>query len=162
MDSFESLLNAANLMKMNLEEAILKLLYQNYGKPFLLESRIKSVDKIKLKQKLQIKKGYVGSINCLVPDIIGFRISVDCEQDIEDVKKIFSQNWNDFGERICMVFDYIKNPKSSGFKAITLQYRVVSDFSREIPYEIQIMTKQMRDWTNKTHLEYDKKKYKGL
>ena len=118
MDSFESLLNAANLMKMNLEEAILKLLYQNYRKPFLLESRIKSVDKIKLKYKLQIKKGLSGNANGLVPDIIEFRISVDSEDEV--------------------------------------------DFSDEIPFEIQIMTEQMRDWTNKTHLEYDEEKYKGL
>ena len=118
MYSFDDLLYTANIMKNTLEESILNLLHQEYDKHFILESRIKSVDKIKLKYKLQIKKGLSGNANGLVPDIIGFRISVDSEDEV--------------------------------------------DFSDEIPFEIQIMTEQMRDWTNKTHLEYDEEKYKGL
>ena len=161
MHSFDDLLYTANIMKNTLEESILNLLHREYDKHFILESRIKSVDKIKLKYKLQIKKGLSGNANGLVPDIIGFRISVDSEDEVDKIKKIFCQNWIGHITHSFLLFDYIRSPKPSGFRAITIQYRVPF-FSDEIPFEIQIMTEQMRDWTNKTHLEYDEEKYKGL
>ena len=67
------------------------MLHQEYDKHFILESRIKSVDKIKLKYKLQIKKGLSGNANGLVPDIIGFRISVDSEDEVDKIKKFFAK-----------------------------------------------------------------------
>lgn len=141
-------LNIVLSEKERIKEILLDFLYRQFGKHFTLEERIKSIDKIKMKQQL------IGNDDIhAIGDIIGFRISVDSDGDVLKLISIFNK-WID-KER--MIFDYFNRPKETGFKAYLIQFR-----NNFIPYEIQIMTKKMRDWTNKTHAEHDKRKYNNL
>lgn len=106
------------------------------GIPYQLEFRVKSLEKIRQKQLLFKERSKPCSLFD-VPDILGFRISVDSEID---VYRIFSL-LNDYFEP-SRVIDFFNNPKSTGYKAFNCFYD-----NWAFNTEIQMMTKEMRDWT---------------
>lgn len=114
------------------QRVILKeLLDLKYGQDYILECRIKSMEKIKLKQELYRER--YGDFSLFdVPDIIGFRISVDTE---EDVGKVMSLILNSY--RPTRIIDFFNNPKSTGYKAYNVFFENLI-----INTEIQVMTKK--------------------
>lgn len=133
---------------LNKIEKIIKEHLSNYDKTYLLESRVKSPYKIRLKQGWlkNLGKPYEFSD---INDIIGFRICVENEQEVENITKYFSDNFNEI-DRV----DYFNNPKQNGFKAYLLYFS-----EDKIEFEIQFMTLEMLDFTNLTHDEHDELKY---
>lgn len=133
----------------DLETKIIYLLERYYGKPYTLDKRVKSTDKLKLKQGLlSNKRGYLVPIEEL-PDIVGFRISVENDKDVEIVSEIIKYFM--LPDR---VVDFFNKPKDTGFKAYLYYFK-----NFEVNTEIQIMTKKMKEWTNETHDEHNKRKY---
>ena len=131
-----------------LRTEIQKYLNKFYDKTYILDSRVKSPDKLKMKQTLiSSKKGYPIKLNDL-PDIIGLRISVETEQDVEKMSELIK------GLSPSKVMDYFNTPRENGFKAFLYYFENIG-----INVEIQIMTVQMMEWTNATHKEHDTKKY---
>lgn len=132
-----------------LEPQIIDFLYRYYGKPYVLDRRIKSTSKLKLKQKLfSDQKGYPVALEDL-PDIIGFRISVESEAEVEEISELIKQIM-----RPNKVIDYFNNPKDTWFKAYLYYFE-----NLEVNTEIQIMTEKMKEWTNLTHDEHNIRKY---
>lgn len=131
-----------------LTKEIKNFLNTYYDKPYILDSRVKSLDKLRLKQSLMSQKlGYAVELTDL-PDIIGLRISVENEQDVEEMSELIKILLPD------KVMDYFNKPKENGFKAYLYYFEKV-----ELNVEIQIMTMRMREWTNVTHEEHDIQKY---
>jgi len=115
------------------------LIEKYYHDEYDFEYRIKTRASIERKQNLNSRiKLYQ------IPDILGFRISVPNDEYVLIISKIMARM-----EPITFT-DFFNTPRNSGFKAFI--YRFGS-------FEIQIMTYQMRDWTNNTHDEYEKQRY---
>ena len=125
------------------------IIASKYGKQFLLEYRIKSLESLKRKQELwQRKYGTIPNIDSL-PDIVGYRISVDDENDCEVLSDIISQSLSP--KRL---IDYYHQPRETGFKAFLYYLQNTS-----VNSEVQIMSSKMKDWTNETHDEHVRTKY---
>lgn len=123
------------------------------GKSYILESRIKSLDKVKLKQEYLKSKGRPCELYD-IDDIIGFRISADTKEDLFLIEAFLEST---FFYKYPMVkfVDFYAHPKETGYKA----FNVFFMSHNGIRFEIQMMTKEMRIWTNKTHAEHDNRKY---
>lgn len=125
------------------------IIKDKYKKPFLLEFRIKSFESINRKQELwQREYNFRPSFEKL-PDIIGYRLSVENEEDCTVMSDVISEYLNPN-----RLIDYFNHPKETGFKAY-LYYIEEDKFNSEI----QIMTLSMRGWTNSTHQEHVIRKY---
>lgn len=146
----EELIIKAELLKDVIEKEIIRILELSYKKPYNLDSRIKSLDKIEKKIEFRKNNNVPYSI-CDIGDVVGFRISVESEEDVVFLQELFLNIWVE--EPSCL-FDFFNEPKSNGFKAFILQFK-----QGEIPYEIQFMTNEMREWVNLTHEEHDNLKY---
>lgn len=139
-----------NLFFLEIEEikdTLINILNQS-GISYQLEFRVKSLEKIRQKQLLFKERSKPCSLFD-VPDILGFRISVDSESDVYRIFALL----NDYFEP-SRVIDFFNNPKSTGYKAFNCFYD-----NWAFNTEIQMMTKEMRDWTNATHDEHNKRKY---
>ncbi len=134
------------------KEELLQFLTIHYGKSFALDSRIKSAEKLKLKQKFLEAKHQRPIEIYQIPDIIGFRISVDDENEVRVVSDLIESFLNPN-----RLIDYFNNPRETGFKA-KLYYFEDEDFNTEI----QVMTRDMMEWTNATHEEHNKRKYENF
>lgn len=130
-----------------IKDILINILSQS-GVPYQMEFRVKSLEKIHQKQLLFKERNQSCELFD-VPDILGFRISVDTERDVYKVFALL----NDYFEPIRVV-DFFNNPKSTGYQAFNCFYD-----NWAFNTEIQIMTKEMRDWTNATHDEHNKRKY---
>ena len=149
---FDQLFQNAQIQLEVLKKDILYILDLYYKKPFILDCRIKSKEKLILKQKL-LQKKYNRNIDIYsLADIIGIRISVDTEKDVLEVGDLIYKTYNPDWSK-----DYIKEPSVLGFKALSYYFEHFG-----INTEIQVMTKEMMRWTNNTHKEYDEEKYKCL
>ncbi len=122
---------------------------KQYRKEFVLDSRIKTPEKMLKKIELRRKNGREEYSPFDIPDIIGFRVSVDSEDEVIEVSKLIEQELDPIRK-----VDYLNNPKESGFKA-NLYYFLYGPTT----VEIQVMTKEMKLWTNQTHDEYNKRTY---
>lgn len=139
---------AGELMNI-LKEEIKNFLDKYYDRPYILDSRVKNLDKLKMKQALfSSEEGYQIKLSAL-PDIVGFRISVETEKNVEDLSELIKNRLLPNG-----IIDYFNKPKENGFKAFLFHFE---DFG--INTEIQIMTIRMMEWTNSTHEEHDYRKY---
>ena len=129
-------------------EKLIKKHLLNYDKKYILESRVKTPYKIRLKQGWlkNLGKPYEFSD---INDIIGFRICVENEIEVEKLTNYFSDNFNEI-DRV----DYFNNPKMNGFKAYLLYF-----CEEKIEFEIQFMTLEMLEFTNLTHDQHDELKY---
>ncbi len=122
---------------------------------YILDYRLKSLEKINLKLSLFKKKHGREYSVIELPDIIGLRISVDDEMNVPQIVRCL------ISQKIFMcygVIDYFNNPKSNGFKAELLQFRAQKN-GIMYNFEIQVMTKAMRKFAEETHREHDKEKY---
>lgn len=131
---------------------IKEILDKYYAKSYILDSRVKKLDKLRLKQSLfSHKYGFPIELNDL-PDIIGFRISVENEKEVEEISELIKKLL--FPSRIV---DYFNKPKETGFKAYLYYFENIG-----INTEIQIMTTRMMEWINITHDEHNNRKYGRL
>ncbi len=143
----EYLEDIARLEAYEMEEILKKFLDTFFGKDYILEFRIKSLAKMKLKQKLYAERK--GSCELEdIPDIIGFRIAVDREDDVHELMDLICRFLHP--TRVVNFF----NNTYTDYKAYNIFFEDI-----EINTEIQVMTKEMRDWTNMTHKEHDERKY---
>ncbi len=126
------------------------------GKSYILESRIKSPDKVKLKQDYLRSKGRPCEI-CDVDDIIGFRISTETDEDLFFIEA-FLESTLFYTYPMVKFVDFYAHPKETGYKAFNIFF--ISHHG--VRFEVQMMTKEMRMWTNKTHEEHDKMKYEKV
>lgn len=132
-----------------LKTQLTNFLDRYYRKTYVLDCRVKTLDKLKLKQNLFItQKGYFVELTDL-PDIIGFRISVETEKEVEELSNLISNKLQP-----SRVIDYFNKPRETGFKAYLYYFENI-----EINTEIQIMTVPMMEWTNATHEEHNERKY---
>lgn len=132
-----------------LKGRIKRFLDKHFAKPYILDCRVKTIEKMKLKQTLFLEKyGYQVELTEL-PDIVGFRISVENEEDVEEVSELVKGYLAP-----SRVNDYFNNPGEDGFKGFLYFLEVFG-----LNTEIQVMTTRMMEWTNATHDEHDKRKY---
>lgn len=132
-----------------LKGRIKRFLDTHFAKPYILDCRVKSIEKLKLKQALFSQKyGYSVKLTDL-PDIVGFRISVENEEDVEEVSELVKGFLSPSG-----VNDHFNNPGENGFKGFVYFFEVFG-----LNTEIQVMTTRMMEWTNATHDEHNKRKY---
>lgn len=123
------------------------------GKNYTLESRIKDIEKVRIKQEYLKIKGRPHKLTD-VDDIIGFRISAENDEDLFLIKAFLEGTFFCIYEMVKIV-DFYANPKDTGYKAFNIFF--VSP--RGIRFEIQMMTNEMKRWTNETHQEHDRRKY---
>ncbi|MCQ6560022.1 GTP pyrophosphokinase [Paenibacillus mendelii] len=114
-------------------------------------TRLKTPESI---MKKLIRKGgtiAIDSIEEYVKDIAGLRITCSFISDIYRVSEIL-QKQSDL--KILQVKDYIKNPKSNGYKSLHLLIEVpvfLSDRVENVCVEIQIRTIAMDFWASLEH-----------
>lgn len=138
----------ATLEMEEIKELLTNFLSLHYGLPYELDSRVKSLEKLKRKQRLHENRGIEEEITD-IKDIIGLRIAVDEENEVIRLKDLMEH----FMEYTSLK-DQFTTPRYTGFKAYSYYYTCFG-----FNTEIQIMTKNMRDWTNATHKEHDERKY---
>ncbi len=153
MDIKESDLEELAFLEMEeIKTMLVNFLNNNCDFSYEVEARVKSLDKLKQKLALYSSMGVENPTLIDIPDIIGFRISLDNEAEVIKMINLI----NNFAE-YHRTIDNFTYPKETGFKAFAFYYNCFG-----FNTEIQIMTKNMRNWTNKTHKEYDNKKYGNL
>ena len=120
-----------------------------YKKEFSLDYRIKSVEK--MMKKIQLRRKQYGQAYGPhnLPDIIGFRVSVDTEDEVIELSNLI-----EIGLNPTRKVDHFVTPTDSGFKANLYYFNL-----NGVNIEIQVMTKEMELWTNQTHDEYNSQKY---
>ncbi len=137
------------------KEDITYTLNEVFHRPFLVESRVKEADKIRLKCAYNEEKYNEPFSAYDIKDIVGIRIIVDTEDDIREVRNILSKTSLPVDDEI----DTITSPRESGFRAIALYYYPKAGDYCPVHAEVQIMTREMAKWVNETHEEYDQRKY---
>lgn len=137
------------------KEDITYTLNEFFHKPFLLESRVKEADKIKVKCAYNEDKYNEPFSAYDIKDIVGIRVIVDTEDDVREVRSILSRTALPFDDEI----DTLINPRESGYRAIALYYYPKPGDYCPVHAEVQIMTREMAKWVNETHEEYDQRKY---
>lgn len=116
-----------------------------------IKSRIKTPESIVKKLK---KNGYESTIENMVKyvnDIAGIRIICSFTTDIYRIAEMLT-NQNDI--KVLSVKDYIKNPKTSGYKSYHMIVSIpiyLSDRIIEAKVEIQIRTVAMDFWASLEH-----------
>ena len=145
---YELLREYAEIRLESLKPVIEDFLKQHYQKDYSLEYRAKTVEKMMAKAELWRQRGK-SFIPTKMPDIIGFRIAVDNESDVVELSNIIEQELNPISKT-----DYFTKPVRTGFKAYL--YYLATDF---LNVEIQVMTKEMALFANRTHDEYDLNMY---
>lgn len=120
-----------------------------YKKEFSLDYRIKSVEK--MMKKIQLRRKQYGQAYGAqnLPDIIGFRVSVNTEDEVIELSNLIEIGLNPIRK-----VDHFVTPTNSGFKANLYYFNL-----NGINIEIQVMTKEMELWANQTHDEYNSRKY---
>lgn len=124
------------------------------GKKYVLDSRIKSPEKIRIKQEYLKRKGRPYNLTD-IDDIIGFRISTETDNDLLLIEA-FLEGTFFYTYQMVKFVDFYSKPKETGYKAFNIFF--ISHHG--IHFEIQMMTERMRDWTNSTHIEHDIRKYR--
>lgn len=135
-----------------IEEEISKYL-KIFGKKYVLDSRIKNPEKVRIKQEYLRIKGRPNKITD-IDDIIGFRISAENDEDLLSIKAFLERTLFCEYEMVKCV-DFYSKPKETGYKA----YNIFFISTHGICFEIQMMTEDIRKWTNSTHKEHDIRKY---
>lgn len=133
-----------------LKEKVSNIILQHFDGDFTIETRIKSDVALERKKAImdcQQQKGYKEIFD--IPDIIGLRILTENENDCYVISEILNTHFSP-----SRIIDYFTQPRDTGFKAYLYFYT-----NLDIHSEIQIMTYQMRDWTNSTHKEHELRKY---
>lgn len=127
--------------------------YVNY-----IVTRIKSIDSIidKLKRKnMPLKEESLESLH----DIVGARIVC---KFIDDVYFILDKIKNNKNINILEIKDYIKKPKTSGYRGIHIIINIpitIDKITKNIKCEIQIRTLAMDSWATNEHIISYKKNH---
>jgi len=147
-----------NFLEEQIEEVVnivRKIMDLNFLGNYILDYRLKSLEKINLKLSL-FERNHNRKFSVIeLPDVIGLRISVDDEESIPVIVRylIRQKAFKCYG-----IIDYFNNPKKNGFKAALLQFRTQKS-GLQYNFEIQVMTKSMKKFAELTHGEHDKEKY---
>lgn len=155
---------AVNLLtaKLQIADAELSL---TLGRKVLIHvcSRVKTIESIQAKCR---KKGYTPSMETIMEkmnDIIGVRAVCSFQDDVYQMAEILCSNQD---LTIIQKKDYIKNPKSSGYRSLHLIVEVPVYFQEEIcrvRAEIQLRTTAMDFWAGVDHqLRYKKGKKEAI
>lgn len=141
--------NSAKIQLENFRVILEKFLTVYYKKEFSLDYRIKSVEK--MMKKIQLRRNQYGQAYGAqnLPDIIGFRLSVNTEDEVIELSNLIERELNPTRK-----VDHFITPTDSGFKANLYYFNL-----NGVNIEIQVMTKEMELWTNKTHDEYNSRTY---
>ncbi|MFD1066970.1 GTP pyrophosphokinase [Oceanobacillus locisalsi] len=121
-----------------------------------LKSRIKSPESILRKCQRKNVSITEASIKHAIKDIAGIRIVCSFITDIYKISEII-QGQQDI--KVMEMKDYIKNPKSNGYKSLHLILAIpvfLSDRQEEVYIEIQIRTVAMDFWASLEHKIYYK------
>lgn len=122
-----------------------------YKGTFLIESRIKDKDKFIIKTK---KSLYDENINSNI-DLFGIRIT--CDTSIDFMAEILDRLLN--AEGVLPKNDCITRKKKDIYDKDSLVGTINSIRYHDLSLEFQVMSFELRDYINKTHDEYDRKKY---
>ncbi|TWT06408.1 GTP pyrophosphokinase family protein [Planococcus sp. CPCC 101016] len=121
-----------------------------------VSSRVKSPESIMKKAAKKEIDLSLSAIKADIKDIAGIRITCSFETDIYQISDML-QNQDDL--KVIEVKDYIKNPKSNGYRSLHLLLVVpifMSDRVEEICVEVQIRTIAMDFWASLEHKIYYK------
>lgn len=115
-----------------------------------IESRLKTVESAYEKLK---RRGYEQTPQCLskLTDIAGVRVVCSYIEDIYKIARVFL---NQTGVRLLKEKDYIKNPKSNGYRSLHLIVEIpvsLSAVQTGVPVEIQLRTISMNMWASLEH-----------
>ena len=114
-------------------------------------SRLKSPESIIRKLNRKGKNISVESLQSNLKDIAGMRITCSF---ISDIYRVYEMLNNQSDLNIIEVKDYIKNPKSNGYKSLHLIVEIpvfMSDRKEIVPVEVQIRTIAMDFWASLEH-----------
>jgi putative GTP pyrophosphokinase len=114
-------------------------------------SRLKSPESIIRKLNRKGKNISVESLQNNLKDIAGMRITCSF---ISDIYRVYEMLNNQSDLNIVEVKDYIKNPKSNGYKSLHLIVEIpvfMSDRKEIVPVEVQIRTIAMDFWASLEH-----------
>lgn len=124
-----------------------------------ITSRVKAP--MSIAEKLQ-RKGLAVTLDNMVNklnDIAGIRVTCPFISDVYHVTQMLLSH-DDI--TLVKLKDYIKNPKSNGYRSLHLIVKVAiyfSDEKKEIPVEVQIRTIAMDFWASLEHQLHYKKDY---
>lgn len=115
-----------------------------------IESRLKSLDSAYEKLK---RRGFEQTPQNLtkLTDIAGVRVVCGYIEDIYKIARVFL---NQTGVRLLHEKDYIKNPKSNGYRSLHLIVEIpvsLSAVQMGVPVEIQLRTISMNMWASLEH-----------
>ena len=119
-----------------------EFLNREYRKDYILDVRIKTPENMINKIESQRKEGRKDYSIFDIPDIISLKISVDTEEDVIELSKLIEEKLEPIRQE-------------NNFKA-NLYY--LKYYSLPFDIEVQIMTKEMKLLTAKTHDEYTKRR----
>ena len=114
-------------------------------------SRLKSPESILKKLNRKDKSISVDSIRENVQDIAGMRITCSF---ISDIYRVFDMLQKQSDIKVLKVKDYIKNPKSNGYKSLHVLLEIpvfMSDAKEIVTVEVQIRTIAMDFWASLEH-----------
>ena len=127
------------------------LMIHDYNPIEHTNSRLKSPESILKKLNRKGKSISVDSIRENVKDIAGMRITCSF---ISDIYRVFDMLEKQSDIRILKVKDYIKNPKSNGYKSLHVLLETpvfMSDGKEIVTVEVQIRTIAMDFWASLEH-----------
>lgn len=145
---YEELKKNAIIQKEKLETKLKKYLQRkNFQVPFQLESRIKTEEKLRLKSFVLEKEA------TLIGDIIGFRFIVENYSDMTKLLDLLAPI-----DTIPMARNYIQMPKEKKVPYFALQFQG-NPKDESFPFEIQIMTNEMKQQIEKEQIWYNIETY---
>lgn len=127
------------------------LMIHDYNPIEHTNSRLKSPESILKKLNRKGKSISVDSIRENVKDIAGLRVSCSF---ISDIYRVFEMLEKQSDIKVLEVKDYIKNPKSNGYKSLHVLLETpvfMSDGKEIVTVEVQIRTIAMDFWASLEH-----------
>jgi putative GTP pyrophosphokinase len=124
-----------------LKNSLLRLLKKNKIEPNLVAQRLKRLSSIEYKLDLNPSMGLGG-----MQDIGGYRAVL---KDVKDLNKLNEAlNSQKIAHKLERVVDYVKSPKSSGYRSVHFVYRYSSTINiySGLKLELQIRTKLQHIW----------------
>ena len=121
-----------------------EFLNREYRKNYILDVRIKTPENMINKIESQRKEGRKDYSIFDIPDIISLKISVDTEEDVIELSKLIEEK-----------LEPIRQENNFNASLYYLKY-----YYLPFDIEVQIMTKEMKLLTAKTHDEHTKRRHK--
>jgi len=130
-------LHPLNVMK----NSLLRILKDNRITPILVSQRLKRLSSIEYKLDLNENMGLGG-----MQDIGGYRAVVKDTKDLFKLKDLLKENTQN--HELKKIYDYVENPKKSGYRSIHFIYIYNSKIEKYkgLQIELQIRTKLQHNW----------------